>query len=82
MYITWTSCIIIDLDGLNSSVAQRSYSSCAQARKTIQELQLAVKRLRSGESTGRDRRAEKESGSDPSKDPKVIAAVLKANAEK
>ena len=80
MYITWTSCIIIDLDGLNSSVAQRSYSSCAQARKTIQELQLAVKRLRSGESTGRDRRAE--SGSDPSKDPKVIAAVLKANAEK
>ena len=80
MYITWTSCIIIDLDGLNSSVAQRSYSSCAQARKTIQELQLAVKRLRSGESTGKDRRAE--SGSDPSKDPKVIAAVLKANAEK
>ena len=80
MYITWTSCIIIDLDGLNSSVAQRSYSSCAQARKTIQELQLAVKRLRSGESTGKDRRAE--SGSDPSKDPKVIAAVLKAHAEK
>ena len=82
MYITWTSCIIIDLDGLNSSVAQRSYSSCAQAKdkKTIQELQLAVKRLRSGESTGKDRRAE--SGSDPSKDPKVIAAVLKANAEK
>ena len=80
MYITWTSCIIIDLDGLNSSVAQRSYSSCAQARKTIAELQLAVKRLKGGESTGKDRRSE--SGSDPSKDPKVIAAVLKANAEK
>ena len=56
------------------------YSSCAQARKTIAELQLAVKRLKGGESTGKDRRAE--SGSDPSKDPKVIAAVLKANAEK
>ena len=48
--------------------------------KTIAELQLAVKRLKGGESTSKDRRSEP--GSDPSKDPKVIAAVLKAHAEK
>ena len=48
-------------------------------KKQIKSLELAVKRLKAGEPTGKNKRAE---GSDPSKDPKVIAAVLKAQAEK